>query len=160
LLKALEFIFGGFVDNSLATTPIDILLVEDAPGDVRLTFEAFKKATIEVHLNTVKDGHEALDYLYRKGLYTDAKRPDLILLDLNLPKVNGHEVLSQVKNDSGLKRIPVVVLTSSNSQEDIQKAYDAHANCYLLKPGDLKDFFDLVRAIEDFWLTLVKLPPP
>lgn len=145
--------------DTLPTPPIEILLVEDAPGDVRLTFEAFKKATIDVHLSSVKDGAEALDYLYKKGGYSNAKRPDLILLDLNIPKVNGHEVLAQVKSDPQLKRIPVVVLTSSKNDDDVRRAYDAHANCYLIKPGDLKDFFSLIRAIEDFWLTLVKLPP-
>jgi len=147
------------VTDTLPTPPIEILLVEDAPGDVRLTFEAFKKATIDVHLSSVKDGAEALDYLYKKGGYSNAKRPDLILLDLNIPKVNGHEVLAQVKSDPQLKRIPVVVLTSSKNDDDVRRAYDAHANCYLIKPGDLKDFFSLIRAIEDFWLTLVKLPP-
>ena len=139
--------------------PIEILLAEDAPGDVRLTFEAFKKTTIDSHLNVVKDGAAALDFLYQKGSYTDAKRPDLIVLDLNIPKINGHEVLAQVKSDPNLKRIPVVILTSSNNPEDIQRAYNAHANCYLLKPNELKDFFEVIRAIEDFWLSLVKLPP-
>ena len=141
------------------TQPVEILLVEDAPGDVRLTFEAFKKATIDVHLSSVKDGAEALDYLYQKGNHAGAKRPDLILLDLNIPKVNGHEVLAQVKSDPQLKRIPVVVLTSSRNDDDVRKAYDEHANCYLIKPGDLKDFFSVIRAIEEFWLSLTKLPP-
>lgn len=138
--------------------PIEILLVEDAPGDVRLVFEAFKKATLETHLNVVNDGVGALDYLYQRGPHGNAKRPDLILLDLNLPKMNGHEVLRQIKNDPNLRRIPVVVLTSSNTEADVLNAYDAHANCYLLKPTDLKDFFNLIRGLEEFWFSLVKLP--
>jgi len=139
--------------------PLEVLLVEDTPGDVRLTQEAFKKTNIKVRLNNVKDGAEALDYLYQKGNFPNSPKPDLILLDLNLPKVNGHEVLSEVKSDPQLKRIPVVILTSSNSQEDIVKAYNAHANCYLLKPSELKDFFSVIQAIMDFWLSLTKLPP-
>jgi CheY-like chemotaxis protein len=147
------------VTDPTVERPIDILLVEDAPGDVRLTFEAFKKATIEARLHAVKDGSEALDYLYHKGIHTGSKKPDLILLDLNIPKVNGFEVLGQVKNDPELKRIPVVILTSSSNPEDIQRAYSAHANCYLIKPHDLQDFFAIIRAVEDFWLSLVELPP-
>jgi CheY-like chemotaxis protein len=149
---------GGSVSETSAPKPIEILLVEDAPGDVRLTFEAFKKTTIDSVLNVVKDGASALDYLYQKGSFPEAKRPDLIVLDLNVPKINGHEVLAQIKGDPNLKRIPVVILTSSHNPEDIQRAYNNHANCYLIKPNELKDFFEVIRALEDFWLSLVKLP--
>jgi len=139
--------------------PIEILLVEDNPGDVRLTQEALKDGKVLNKLHVVKDGVEALDCLKRKGKYVSAVRPDLILLDLNLPKKDGREVLAEIKSDPDLKRIPVVVLTVSEAEEDIIKTYDLHANCYITKPIDLDRFITVVRAIEDFWLAIVKLPP-
>jgi CheY-like chemotaxis protein len=138
---------------------IEILLVEDSPGDVRLTIEALKEAKVSNRLNVVQDGVEAMAYLYRKNSYKDVKCPDLILLDLNLPRKDGREVLAEIKNDKKLKHIPVVVLTTSRSEADILQAYDLHANCYITKPIDFSQFMDVVRTIEDFWLTVVKLPP-
>ena len=139
--------------------PIEILLVEDNPGDIRLTQEALKEGRIHNNLNVVRDGISALDYLQQKGAYTKATRPDLILLDLNLPKMDGREVLAKIKSDPRLKRIPVVILTTSKNEEDILKTYNLHANCYITKPVDLEQFFEVVRSIEDFWLTIVRLPP-
>jgi two-component system, chemotaxis family, response regulator Rcp1 len=138
---------------------IDILLVEDSPGDVRLTIEALKEAKVGNRLSVVTDGVEAMDFLQQKGAYKDAMRPDLILLDLNLPRKDGREVLAEIKNDPSLKHIPVVVLTTSRSEADILKAYDLHANCYIAKPVDFKQFMVVVQSIESFWLTVVKLPP-
>ena len=138
--------------------PIDILLVEDNPGDVRLTQEALKEAKLGNELHVVEDGVEAMAFLRRQGAYRNAVRPDLILLDLNLPLKNGREVLAEIKDDPKLRRIPVVVLTTSQSEADIVKAYDLHANCYITKPVDLNQFLIVVRAIEDFWMTIVKLP--
>jgi chemotaxis family two-component system response regulator Rcp1 len=135
-----------------------ILLVEDNPGDVRLTREALKEGKILNELNVVEDGVEALAFLRREGRYADAVRPDLILLDLNLPKKDGREVLQEIKGDGALKKIPVVVLTTSAAERDILKAYDLHANCYITKPVDLEQFMRVVQLIEDFWLTIVKLP--
>ena len=139
--------------------PIEILLVEDSPGDIRLAQEALKEAKIKNVLTTVQDGSEALDYLYRRGKYQEAARPDLILLDLNLPRKDGREVLQEIKNDPDLRKIPVVVLTTSRAEEDIIRAYDLHANCYITKPVDFVQFMKVVRSIEDFWLSVVKLPP-
>jgi len=138
---------------------IEILLVEDNPGDVRLTQEALKEAKVLNDLHVVEDGVEAMDFLRRERNYADAPRPDLILLDLNLPKKDGHEVLAEVKGDPDLRRIPVVVLTISQDEQDILKTYDLHANCYITKPVDLDQFLTVVKSIEDFWLTIVKLPP-
>jgi len=138
--------------------PIDILLVEDNPGDVRLTQEALKEAKLGNELHVVEDGVEAMAFLRRQGAHRNAVRPDLILLDLNLPLKNGREVLAEIKDDPKLRRIPVVVLTTSQSEADIVKAYDLHANCYITKPVDLNQFLTVVRAIEDFWMTIVKLP--
>jgi chemotaxis family two-component system response regulator Rcp1 len=135
-----------------------ILLVEDNPGDVRLTREALKEGKILNDLSVVGDGVEALAYLRRKDGYSGAERPDLILLDLNLPKKDGREVLEEIKSDGDLKKIPVVVLTTSAAERDILKAYDLHANCYITKPVDLGQFIKVVQLIEDFWLTIVKLP--
>jgi two-component system, chemotaxis family, response regulator Rcp1 len=135
-----------------------ILLVEDNPGDVRLTIEALKEGKILNEVSVVEDGVEALDYLHRKGKYSEAPRPDLILLDLNLPKKDGREVLEDIKQDGGLKKIPVVVLTTSAAERDILRAYNLHANCYITKPVDLEQFIRVVQLIEDFWLTIVKLP--
>ncbi len=139
-------------------TPIRILLVEDNPGDVRLTREAFKEGKVLNQLHVVKDGVEAMSFLRREGEYADAPRPDLILLDLNLPKKDGREVLAEIKAQDDLKRIPVVVLTTSRDEEDVLKTYDLHANCFITKPVDLQQFIDVVRSVEEFWLTVVKLP--
>lgn len=139
--------------------PIEILLVEDNPGDVRLTREALKDGKVLNRLNVVTDGVEAMEYLRRQGQYAAAPRPDVILLDLNLPRKDGREVLAELKTDPDLKRIPVVVLTTSDAEKDVLKAYDLHANCYITKPMDLMQFTTVVRAAEDFWLTIVKLPP-
>ncbi|MGH7768460.1 MAG: response regulator [Candidatus Binatia bacterium] len=135
-----------------------ILLVEDNPGDVRLTREALKEGKILNDLSVVGDGVEALAFLRREGAYAEAERPDLILLDLNLPKKDGREVLEEIKGDGDLKKIPVVVLTTSAAERDILNAYDLHANCYITKPVDLGQFIKVVQLIEDFWLTIVKLP--
>jgi len=138
--------------------PIEILLVEDNPGDVRLTKEALKDGKVLNKLHVVNDGVEAMAFLRREGKYANAVRPDLVLLDLNLPKKDGKEVLVEIKSDSDLKRIPVVILTVSELEEDIIKTYDLHANCYIIKPIDLDRFIEVVRAIEDFWLAIVRLP--
>jgi two-component system, chemotaxis family, response regulator Rcp1 len=137
---------------------VDILLVEDNPGDIRLTQEILKESKIHNNLNVVMDGVEAMEYLRKEGNYKNAVRPDIILLDLNLPKKNGKEVLAEVKTDPDLKRIPVVVLTTSVAEQDILKTYDLYANCYITKPIDLDQFITVVKLIEDFWLTIVKLP--
>jgi len=139
--------------------PIEILLVEDNPGDIRLTQEALKDAKIINNVNLAKDGVEAISFLRREGNYTGAVRPDLILLDLNLPKKNGLEVLEEIKSDLDLKRIPVVILSVSKLEEDIIKTYNNYANCYIIKPVDLNQFLEVIKSIEDFWLTIVKLPP-
>jgi CheY-like chemotaxis protein len=138
--------------------PIDILLVEDNPGDVRLTQEALKDAKVRNDLHVVRDGVEAMAFLRKQGVYKDVPRPDIILLDLNLPKKSGHEVLSEIKSDDSLKCIPVVMLTVSKDEEDIVKSYNLHANCFISKPVDLDQFLIVVKSIEDFWLTIVKLP--
>ncbi len=137
---------------------VEILLVEDSPGDIRLTVEAMKDAKVVNRLSVVKDGEEALAFLHREGRYREAVRPDLILLDLNLPKKDGREVLAEIKEDPELRRIPVVVLTTSTAEQDIFKTYDLHANCYITKPVDLEQFMRVVRLVDDFWLTIVKLP--
>ena len=138
--------------------PVEILLVEDNPGDVRLTREALREGKVHNVLHVVPDGVEALRFLRREDQYAEAVRPDLILLDLNLPKKDGREVLQDVKADPALRNIPVVVLTSSQAEQDIARAYDLHANCYVTKPVDLDQFIHVVRTIEDFWFTIVKLP--
>jgi len=139
--------------------PVEILLVEDSPGDVRLTMEALKEGKLSNELHVVEDGIEALAFLRKEGKYTQAPHPDLILLDLNLPKKDGREVLAEIKEDPDLKRIPVVVLTTSKAEEDILRTYDLHANCYVTKPVELEQFMTIVKYIEEFWLTIVKLPP-
>jgi len=139
--------------------PIEILMVEDNPGDVRLAQEALKDAKVSNTLMVVEDGAAALDFLYQRGDYHDAPRPDLILLDLNLPKKNGREVLEEIKQDARLKTIPVVILTTSQAEEDVVRAYRLHANCYITKPVDFVQFTKIVRTIEDFWLSVVTLPP-
>jgi CheY-like chemotaxis protein len=138
--------------------PIEVLLVEDSPADVRLTKEALKEEKLHITLKVVNDGVEAMEYLRQEGKYAQAVRPDLILLDLNLPKKDGREVLKEIKGDQSLRSIPVVILTTSKSEEDIIKAYDLHANCYITKPLDLNQFSMVVKSIENFWLTIVKLP--
>lgn len=137
---------------------IDILLVEDNPGDVRLTREAMKEAKLHNQLHVVSDGVDALAFLRRQGAYASAVRPQLILLDLNLPRKDGREVLAEIKQDTDLRRIPVVILTTSEAEVDILKAYDLHANCYIVKPVDIEQFLTVVKSIEDFWVAIVKLP--
>ena len=137
---------------------IEILLVEDNPADVRLTREALKEGIIVNNLSVVHDGVDAMAFLRRQGKYALAPRPDIVLLDLNLPKKDGREVLAELKEDPNLRRIPVVVLTTSKAEQDILKAYDLHANCYVTKPVDLDEFMLLVRSIEEFWLAVVRLP--
>jgi chemotaxis family two-component system response regulator Rcp1 len=137
---------------------IDILLVEDNEGDARLAKEAMRDSKIRNALHHVVDGEEAMAFLRRQGVHAKAPRPDLILLDLNLPKKDGRQVLAEIKDDEDLKRIPVVILTVSSAEEDVLKAYNLHANCYITKPIDLAQFMKVVRSVEDFWLTIVKLP--
>lgn len=141
-------------------TITEVLLVEDSPGDVRLTFEAFRDANTLVNLHVASDGADAIAFLRRKGPYIDAPRPDLILLDLNLPKMDGREVLAHIKEDDGLRTIPTVILTTSEAEADIVKSYELRANCYLTKPVHLDEFENLVKSINDFWLTKAKLPQP
>jgi chemotaxis family two-component system response regulator Rcp1 len=140
------------------TRLVEILLVEDNLGDIRLTQEGLKETKLLNNLSVAMDGVEALDFLRRKGKYTDAVRPDLILLDLNLPKKDGREVLAEIKADENLKRIPVVILTSSRAEEDILKTYNLHANCYVTKPLDFDQFLTVIHSIDNFWLGIVKLP--
>ncbi len=137
---------------------VDILLVEDNPGDVRLTQEALQEGKVRINMVSVADGAEAMDFLLRRGSYPHAFRPDLILLDLNLPRKSGFEVLDEIKVDEDLKSIPVVVLTTSQAEEDIVKSYALHANAFISKPVDLIQFLSIVKSIEDFWLEIVKLP--
>lgn len=137
---------------------IEVLLVEDNPGDIQLTKEAFLEGKMHNNLNVVMDGVEALAFLRKEGKYKDAPRPDLILLDLNLPKMDGREVLAEIKKDEKLMTIPVVILTTSAAEEDIIRTYNLHANCYITKPVDFAQFINVVQSIENFWLTLVKLP--
>jgi two-component system, chemotaxis family, response regulator Rcp1 len=141
------------------TRPIEVLLVEDNPGDVRLTREALKEGKVRNNLHVAPDGVEALAFLRREGPHAGAPRPDLILLDLNLPRKSGREVLEEIKADASLRQIPVVILSSSEAEQDILRAYDLHANCYVTKPVDLDQFITVVKSIEDFWFTIVKLPP-
>ncbi len=136
----------------------EVLLVEDSPCDVRLTREALKEGKVRNNLSVVSDGVEAMEFLRREGKYADAPRPDIVLLDLNMPRKDGREVLAEMKSDENLKRIPVVVLTTSEAEQDILKTYDLHANCYLTKPVDLEQFISIVKSVEDFWLTIVQLP--
>jgi CheY-like chemotaxis protein len=139
--------------------PVEILLVEDNPGDARLAIEALKDAKVRNNLAIVTDGEQALEYLYRRGDYENATRPDLVLLDLNLPRKSGREVLCEVKEDPSLRRIPVVILTTSQAEEDVLKSYDLHANAYVTKPVDFDRFIDVVRQIDEFFVSVVKLPP-
>lgn len=137
---------------------IEVLLVEDSPGDVRLTQEAFREANSRIHLHVASDGVEAMAFLRQEGNYAHAPRPDFILLDLNLPKMDGREVLAHIKSDESLKTIPTIILTTSNAEADIVRSYQLQANCYLTKPVQLDDFEALVKSINEFWLTKVKLP--
>ena len=138
--------------------PVEILLVEDSPGDVRLTVEALREGRVRNHLNVVPDGVEAMAFLRREGKYAGSPRPDVVLLDLNLPRKDGREVLAEIKADERLKRIPVVVLTTSRDERDVLRSYELHANCYITKPVDLDQFIAVVQSIENFWLTVVTLP--
>lgn len=138
---------------------VEILLVEDNPGDARLTIEAMREAKVRNRIIVVEDGVEAMEYLRHEGRHADAPRPDLILLDLNLPKKDGRAVLAEVKSDPALKRIPVVVLTTSSAEEDVIRAYDLHANAYVTKPVDLEQFMKIVALIDEFWISVVTLPP-
>ena len=137
---------------------VEILLIEDNPGDARLTQEALKEGKINNKLRVISDGAEATDFLFKRNQYQNAPRPDLILLDLNLPKKNGQEVLAEIKADDNLKSIPVIILTISKAEEDIIRSYNLHANCFLVKPIELNKFFEVVKSIENFWLTVVKFP--
>ena len=145
------------MNTNRTVRPFEILLVEDNPGDVRLTREALKDSAA-INLHVVQDGEKALAFLRQVGQYAEAPRPDLILLDLNLPRKNGREVLAEIKEDPSLKRIPIVILTTSQAEEDVLRMYDLHANCYVTKPVDLDQFIKVVQTIEEFWLTIVKLP--
>ena len=138
--------------------PIEILLAEDNPADVRMTMEALREGKVLHRVHAVEDGVEALAFLRREGKYADAPRPDVILLDLNMPRKDGREVLEEIKSDSELKAIPVVVMTSSEAEQDILEAYQLHANCYVTKPVGLEEFMKVVQSVNDFWLTIVKLP--
>lgn len=137
---------------------VEILMVEDNPGDVRITREAMRSSKVRNNLHVAEDGVEALDFLYRRGRFAGAVRPDLILLDLNLPKKDGHEVLAEIKQDPELRRIPVAILTSSEAEEDILRSYDLHANCFVTKPINFDRFIEVVKSIEEFWVSIVKLP--
>ena len=145
--------------NGPSVAPIDILMVEDNPGDARLTQEALKESKMLNNLHHVRDGVEAMEFLRREGKYGDVPTPDIILLDLNLPRKDGREVLAELKGMPRLKNIPVVVLTTSDAEQDILMSYNLHANCYITKPVDLEKFIEIIHGIENFWLSIVKLPP-
>jgi CheY-like chemotaxis protein len=138
---------------------LQVLLVEDNPGDVRLTEEAFRDAKVQLQMHIAVDGVEAMEFLYREGKFAESPRPDLILLDLNLPRKDGRDVLAEIKGDASLMTIPVVILTTSASDVDIESSYMLHANCYISKPVDMEGFLTVVKSIDDFWLSVVKLPP-
>jgi CheY-like chemotaxis protein len=148
-----------YVAQKVETRPVDILLVEDNPGDVRLTKEALKDAKVLNEIYVARDGVEAMQFVHREGSFANAPMPDLILLDLNLPRKDGREVLAEIKKDPKLQHIPVVVLTTSKADEDIIKTYNLHANAYITKPVDLNRFVEIMHALEQFWFTIVKLPP-
>jgi len=147
------------VTPPVVVRPIEILLVEDSPADVELTIEALHDVKVRNTLSVVADGIAALAFLRREGVYADAPHPDLVLLDLNLPRKDGRAVLAEIKADPALRRIPVVILTTSEAEQDVLKSYDLHANCYVTKPVDLDRFISVVKSIEEFWLAIVKLPP-
>lgn len=144
---------------SLSRPNMEILLVEDNPADARLAAEALKEGRVKAHLSTVGDGVAALEFLRREGAHASAPKPDIVILDLNLPRKDGREVLAELKADPVLRRIPIIVLTTSQAETDVLMSYDLHANCYVTKPVDLERFLSVVRYIEDFWLTMVRLPP-
>ena len=146
------------IDGAVSGKPVEILLVEDNPEDAALTIETLREGRIHNYITLVEDGVQAMDFLRRNEPYAAAPRPDLILLDLQLPRKNGREVLKEVKEDHDLKRIPVVILTTSSAEQDIFESYNLHANCYLTKPVELDEFVEMIRKIEDFWLAIVKLP--
>jgi two-component system, chemotaxis family, response regulator Rcp1 len=146
------------INGPTAGRPLEVLLVEDNPGDVRLTVEGLKEGKLRNNLHVAKDGVEAMAFLRREGEYADAVRPDLILLDLNLPRMDGREVLTAIKSDASLKTIPVVILTTSRAEQDVLRSYELQANCYITKPVDLEQFITVVKAIEGFWFTIVTLP--
>ncbi len=146
------------MDREKYGNPIEVLLVEDNPGDVRLTKEALKEGKMQINLSVVVDGLDAMAFLRKEGKYKEVPTPDLVLLDLNLPKKDGREVLADIKKDNNLKLIPVVVLTTSDAEQDIMKTYELHVNCYITKPVDYEQFITVVKSIEDFWLTIVRLP--
>ena len=146
--------------NASPARPIQILLVEDSPGDVRLTEEILREAKVANDLHVVEDGEQAMEFVGGRGSHGGAPRPDLILLDLNLPRKDGREVLAELKADPELRPIPVIVLTTSSADRDVLRSYDLNANCYITKPIDLDDFISVVRSIEAFWLSIVRLPPP
>ncbi len=145
--------------NTRGVKPVEILLVDDSPSDVRLTKEAIKESKMFNNITVARDGVEAMAFLHREGKYSDAIRPDLILLDLNMPRKDGRETLAEIKADPDLKRIPVVVLTVSKAEEDVLKSYSLYANCYVTKPMDIEQFSKIVKAIDDFWFSIVTLPP-
>jgi DNA-binding response OmpR family regulator len=147
------------MSDPVPAEPVDILLVEDNPGDVRLTKEAFKEAQIANRIHVVTDGHQALDFLHRRDEYADAVRPDILLLDLNLPKKHGEEVLAELNASTELTGLPVIVLTSSHAEADVVRSYELNANAYLTKPVDPGEFVDTVRTLEQFWFSTVRLPP-
>ena len=149
---------GNVEEASISEAPVQVLIVEDNAADVRLTLEAFRETTAVRCLISVEDGVEALAYLRRQGKYSDAARPDLVLLDLNLPRMDGTELLAIIKRDPYLKQIPVVVFSTSSSARDISRSYALHANCYITKPTDLNRFLDVIKSIETFWFTVVDLP--
>ncbi|HEX8244751.1 MAG TPA: response regulator [Longimicrobium sp.] len=146
------------MQDRMTARPVQLLLVEDSPGDVELTREALEEAKVANTLHVVSDGAEAMEFLRRQGRFADAVRPDLVLLDLNLPRKDGRQVLAEIKEDPELRRIPVVVLTTSQAEKDVLAAYQLHANAYIVKPVDLQQFLDVVRSVEGFWLAVVKLP--
>lgn len=139
--------------------PVEILMAEDNPGEVRLTVKALEQSKLKNKLNVVPDGIEAMKYLRQEGNYCDVVQPDIVFLDLNMPRMDGRQVLAEMKEDQTLKHIPVVVLTTSDSEQDIECSYQLHANCYITKPVDMEQFFKVVTSIENFWFTIVKLPP-
>lgn len=145
--------------QEIAIHPVEILMVEDNPGDVRLTQEALRECKVLNRIHVVSDGEAAMDFLYRRGAFVNAPRPKLILLDLNLPRKDGREVLAEIKSDENLKRIPVVVLTTSSAERDVIMSYNLHANCYIVKPVNLERFVEIIKEINEFWLAMVELPP-